>query len=573
MNLNAKVHPAFAALVIVATLLGLGFKVWADGKAKSFGGPAELVRDPAGHFYVQIRNQLLEHSAEGTFIRQHDLGELGVETLLGGIAFLPDGDLLVRRGKDPRSLLDTIRAYGRIENTDSLAPDEPGAGLAKCNLETKTCTSFGTSPIDFKATYSAFVDADNGRIYISDTSRHQVHVLSLNGELFATKRDGFRFPNDLLIHQGKLHVVNTNRHEIAVIEPGVQDFGRAIVDLDVVPDDAARAGLRWPSHFARINDEWWVNIMDTNMRDGGVFVFDDNWQPLRRVNLPRKADPIAILPFESGALISDWDNRRVYRVDRGGQYVTEFESSGLNSLLAEAAESSEFYATISWLGIALFVLVIIGMLVKGVMAPAEKPERSEPDEAIFADEPVRLEPSPAAHRRSRFGMVAMVAMLVVALVGFVVLSVQSGKPQMILWMLGPLVAFAGMVVFFWWFTRLNLGTSVDVEGRTLILRNSSGRRSRCDVNDALYTDNYVATPDMAVMLGQPNMRLYDKDEIERVLMPRLAGASKLSEFEMQKHLVRIGDAHGKLLIVSVIGFVLLAIGVLIANALDLFPDS
>ena len=170
--MNAKVHPLVAALVIAASVAAVALWAWASGRAASFGGPAELSLGPDGHSFIQIQHYLIEHDAEGAYVRTHDLSEMGVELVLGGHAFFSDGDVLLRRGEDPRSFLDNLRAYKRETNRNSIVPGSPDSGLSRCNLETQVCERFGASGIDFKAPFGAFIDWQTDEVYISDTTRH-----------------------------------------------------------------------------------------------------------------------------------------------------------------------------------------------------------------------------------------------------------------------------------------------------------------------------------------------------------------------------------------------------------------
>ena len=152
--MDAKVHPVIAILVIVGVILSVGVWTWGNGESKAIGGPSELVIDPDGHLFIQIQNQLLEHDQNGIFVARHNLAELGVYDVIGGLAFFSNGDILLRRGGDDRSFIDNFRAYLRWENQRSITPDEPGAGVVRCNLRAKSCVQFGNDAIDFKAAYS-----------------------------------------------------------------------------------------------------------------------------------------------------------------------------------------------------------------------------------------------------------------------------------------------------------------------------------------------------------------------------------------------------------------------------------
>ena len=82
-----KIHPAIVIVVAALTAVAIATRFWADGEALKYGGPSQLLSDPHGRVYIQIQNQLLEHTAEGEFVRRHDLGELGIEALIGAAAF------------------------------------------------------------------------------------------------------------------------------------------------------------------------------------------------------------------------------------------------------------------------------------------------------------------------------------------------------------------------------------------------------------------------------------------------------------------------------------------------------
>lgn len=364
--MNSKVHPLVVALVMLLTFLAIGVWIWGTGEAKKIGGPAELRTDPDGHLYIQIQNQLLEHDADGVFLKQHDLSALGVELVLGTIAFFSDGDILLRRGPDPRTLSENIRAYQRRTNDQTLVPQSPDTGLYRCDLETITCELFGSWGIDFKAAHSIFVDWHTDEVYVADTTRHLLRKYSANGEALAEPVGGFKFPNQLLMHEGQLFVANTNHHQIRVVDPRTQSFGEQLDAFDVVPAAASTAGQTWPSHIARVGDEWWVNSMRTDMNEGGIYIFYDDGRYDRKVTLPPGADPISLISFGGEVLISDWNNERIYRVSSKGELLKDFASSGLEQVLAESQTSRRQFEMYSYAGIVLFALVIVGLLVRGL---------------------------------------------------------------------------------------------------------------------------------------------------------------------------------------------------------------
>ncbi|MGI9237692.1 MAG: hypothetical protein ACR2QZ_09870 [Woeseiaceae bacterium] len=371
--MNSNVHPLVAALVILVTVVAVGVWMWGSGEAARIGGPAELRTSPAGHLYVQVRNQLIEHDASGTYVKTHDLADLGVDLFLGSFAFFSNGDILLRRGPDPRSFIDNVRAFQRKTNQQSLEPITPGSGLYRCNLETRSCRLFGDSAIDFKAAHGIYIDWETDEVYVSDTTRHVLRKFSAGGDVLAEPVGRFRFPNQLLMFNERLLIADTNHHVIRIVDARSTSFGNDLSRKDVVPPRARAAGQTWPSHFARVGDEWWVNNMRNGMNEGGIYVFDENWIFLRKAVLPPDADPISLIAFGGKVLVSDWNNDKVHRLSATGAPLPEFESAGLNVIVAAAQESRRRYDIYKYGGVALFALVLGGLIVRAFAVGMNRP--------------------------------------------------------------------------------------------------------------------------------------------------------------------------------------------------------
>ena len=541
MNLNVKVDGRVALLAVALAVIAVGVKVWADGQVLAIGGPAQLLRAPSGDIYIQVQNHLLQHSAQGAFKRRFDLAAVGVESLIGGIAFYPNGDILIRRGSDPRSLYDKLRAYARLASGRSIVSSSPGEGLVRCNVTSLACAPFGDPVPDFRATFHAFIDASTGSVYVSDTSRHTLRRFSAAGKETSSVANGVRFPNQLLLYEGRLLVADTNNHRIAVFDLNGEELLRESASFDVEPDEARSRGERWPTHFARVAEHWWVNNMRSDMRNGGVYVFDSDWTFVKRLRLPEGADPIAILPYGPGALISDWENDRIYRVDADGQLVGEFTSSGLRELLQESMERRGFYRVVSWLGIALLAMVLAGLLVKGLSAPASpthraapEPEPVEPpaDWVWFRPDPVVVRKLRATARTAALAVTALIAALVV-------LAIASAQWLILLGLALPVTGLAAITASLYWMSAALLRTRIGLRGKHIALRDHRGRESRSPLHRVVYSDSAIATPEMAVVLGGPHKSLYDRHQLEKNLVPYLDAAKKLTDWQMQLKLIRL----------------------------------
>ena len=362
--MHSDVHPMVVALVLALTALAVTVWMGASAEAANIGGPAELKSDPAGHHYVQIQNALVEHDANGNYLETHDLEELGVEVFLGSYAFFSNGDILLRRGPDLRSFGDNLRAYQRKTNVKTIEPETPDSGLFRCNLDTAACARFGSTGIDIKAAYGVFVDWRTDEVYIADTTRHVLRKFSADGTALAEPAAGFKFPNQLLMRDDQLLVADTNHHVIRIVSPHAGSFAEFIETRDVIPAAAASARQIWPTHFARVGDEWWVNNMQTGMNHGGLYVFDDDWRYTRRIDLPMDADPISLLPVNDQVWVSDWENDRVRRFSTSGDALPDLDSAGLEAILALSRLERRRYEMLSYSGVALFVFVLFGLVVR-----------------------------------------------------------------------------------------------------------------------------------------------------------------------------------------------------------------
>lgn len=557
-DMNAKVHPLVVVLVMLLTFLAIGVWMWGTGEAKEFGGPAQLSMDPEGHLYVQIQNQLLEHDESGVFLVRHDLEKLGVESMLGGFGFFSDGDILLRRGSDPRTVLDNIRAYQRRTNEQSLIPGSPNTGLYRCNLETTNCEIFGSNGIDLKAAHSIFIDWRTDEVYIADTTRHLLRKYSAKGEELAGPIGGFKFPNQLLMRGEQLFVANTNYHQIRIVDPNTASFGEELGVIDVVPDAAATALQTWPSHLARVGDEWWVNNMRNGMNEGGIYVFDDSWRYDRKVPLPPNADPISLLSFGDEVLISDWNNDRVYRVSLSGEMLMDFASPGLEQVLAGFRTPRLQYKIYSYSGIALFVLVIVGLFVRGLTTttppePAKKTAATVTEKFSASDETIWLEPEAKTVVKFNLAMRLAALLMIVLTVSLVFVVVLYGDIRIGAQLLLPICGLVAIFVLIARTGRVNAGTAIGLRGEKITLRDHTGRDSTCRIEDAIYDHTAIATQDMAVFLGQPQMSIYNQEVLKEKLFPRLAEAQRVSVWEMQKTLIRIRHPQGLITLLTILG--------------------
>ena len=528
------------------------------------GGPAEIRLDRDGHLYIQIQNRLIEHDADGEYVETHDLSLLGVEQFLGNFDFFSNGDILLRRGPDPRSFYDNIRAFQRKTNHTSLQPLTPGSGMSRCSLKTLECRQFGENGIDFKSAFGIVITGPADEVYVSDTSRHLLRKYSAAGAPLSDPVDGFMFPNQILIEDGQLFVTDTNNHRVRVVDPGTAKFGKTIASHYVTPESAVREDRRWPSHIARVGDEWWVNNMRTGMNEGGIYIFDDNWGFDRMATLPQDADPISLIAFRGEVLVTDWNNDRVHRVAATGELLGAFESPGLEKVLKDSVAARATFEFVSYSGVFLLALVFGGMLVRALVVAispesANKVDDQATETSVAANEPLQLKPNPKVVRKASLSI--RIAGIMIGVAATMITYIASSHPEgstLALKLLLPGCAMLAFFVLIAWLSRANSKSAIGVHGETLTLRNHSGQESTCSIRDASYDKTVVATRDMAVFLGQSPAAFYDREILEEHLFPRLADAKKLSTWQMQMLLIKLRHPQGLVTVFSLLAMLLYA---------------
>jgi len=565
--MNSNVHPLVVALVLVLTAIAIATWMWGSGAAANIGGPSELKLDPRGHAYVQIQDKLVEHDANGQYVKTHRLGDMGVDLFLGGFDFFSNGDILLRRGPDPRSSADNFRAFQRKTNEQSIEPESPDSGLFRCELDTKHCTRFGQTGFDFKAAHGIVIDRKTDEVYISDTTRHLLRKYSSDGVELAGPISGFKFPNQILIFDEKLYVADTNHHEVRVVDPLTESFGDELARKNVIPEAATAARQTWPSHFIRVGDRWWVNNMRTGMNQGGIYLFDDNWRLIRKLILPDGADPIALLVFGDEVWISDWYNDKVRRFSTAGEPLADLNSTGLDDILEHARTERWKYEAISYSGIALILLVLGGLAVRGLAVGMSKDsvkstrnnrssKTQPPDSVLF------LEPDSKMLGRMSLAVRVFVLMLFIlaGLIGYLILFYS--KPEVGFQFILPGIGMLSIVVLISWINRSNVGTAIRVDGNVVTLRDYSGRESSCPIHEVRYDDTAIATQDAMVFLGRPPASIYKRKDLKEKLFPRLAEAQKVSALQMQKILIQQRHPQGVTAILALVGVLIYALWVL-----------
>lgn len=292
-----------------------------------------------------------------------DLAAFGKNDVLGGFDFFGNGDVLVGLDSIAPDVLDRIKVLGRLSDSR----EGEGGRLFRCSPSQVRCRLFSNELPPLNRSFRIFVDEPDQRVYLSDTSRHQIFMLDTSGKLLASKQ-GFRFPNQIAVVEKKLWLADTNHHRLVGFVLSQNGFGPA-------PEEITTRGKRgriWPSGFARAGNEWWVLLANNSMKDGVIVRFDNQGNKLGNLQLPPNADPLALTMVGGRVIVSDYRHYRVYQFDLMGNPLDDLKPQLLAAKLDFYRDKQRLYGLGKYACWGLFSIFLITGFVVAIRRQLEQ---------------------------------------------------------------------------------------------------------------------------------------------------------------------------------------------------------
>ncbi len=366
--MDKELSPLATTLILAFFLILGGLLYWSYSRYLDTPRLTHMRLDPMGQLYVQLGSELFVYGPDGQYADWIDLANLGAESRIGDFAFFSDGDLLIRQGGGDRSLAFNILRYLRVTNrTPDTRVEGADGGLIRCDLDNLECQPFGDPPPNLNDAFHLELDWKTDRVFLADTSRHRIQMLSPGGTRVARAEGSLRFPNQTLYRDGELFVANTNCHEIAVFA-AADDQLTPLVErgFPTVPEGADLAGRIWPTALLTLDEEIWVINSDHAMSKGLGLRFTPSGRLLGRLEAPDDADLFALARFNDQVLATDYANHRIYRYALDGRRLGDFEGGPLKARVAAlAAQRRPYLWWMTLLG-SLFVGALLLGLVVGI---------------------------------------------------------------------------------------------------------------------------------------------------------------------------------------------------------------
>lgn len=346
-------------LFILMVFGGLLFaQHWAGSQWRSNQGPDLLVTDQQGNLYIGLHSKILRYSPAGKFLDQRDLMQLGIETHIGGIAFFPNGDLLMVPQNYQPSFLQRILIQYRITASVRSSVQGSSGRLSRCVWETMVCTPLPELTRQFGDAFWVDIDPD-GNIFLGDTSQHQLFWLDKEGKEIDRLGglSSLQFPNQIKRRGDKLWIANCNDNSLSSVSLQQNKFSQTIERFPLI-DARLPANDRWPIGVVVAEDDFLVLAKGSNLmhgsivRMGGAGKIEDVFAGAMRSQKAAE-DYIALAWVNDEVLAADFASLSIKRFSKYGEFKGEFNAPEFIAATAlyrqQMAQYKQWERYFSWL--------------------------------------------------------------------------------------------------------------------------------------------------------------------------------------------------------------------------------
>ncbi len=533
MNQEVK---ASTVLLILAIFGGfLAAKFWAIGESKSIKVFSYMHKHPGGSGYIKLNDRLFGFDNNGEHIKTINLTELGVrEGNASDFAFFSNGDLLVRKQSKDKNFIENLQRFFRFANPTEYISQNNQDGLYRCELKTSTCRAFTEQPLNLNEAFALAIDWQTDRVFVADSSRHQIYMYSSQGKEL-DKRDGFLFPNQLVVAESALYIADTNHHRLIGFDISDNSFGEVREEFDTRTPKARLQSEVWPAAFLLRSNERWVINKDNAMNYGGVYIFDAQGRFLSKLKLPDNADPFALMSIGNEIVLSDYSQDRIYRYSRKGAFLGDFISPVFKPIQDELSNRRLYYQELDNLYSMLFAAcLVIGFIIAFYLQQQEK-KVGETEHKIMQ--------SPVTSMTERIGInwitpstkfKSITILLVVSIVSLLVLM------GVFYWFSGFdwsdfiaqlwLLLTTGLLLIV--FPLLQLRWKIGVTENSVVLYTPLGKKFICHKEDIIFNEDTVVIGSSVFKMNKL-YNLFSDSDIENYLYPAIKQGREVNRQQLQ----------------------------------------
>lgn len=539
---NKKLKPIVMAFIILGSIFTLGLKFYLDHSALSVDRPSFIKTSPNNKIAILFGNSIFITDSHGERLNQINFDDIGLK-LKGDFDFFSNGDLLVYSNKEEPTLLENLKQYARLKETRTDKPSNDN-GFYRCHISSKTCKKFTNNLPAFHSTFRLLIDRLTDTIYIADTPKFALYKVNSDGLILAQNTDGLHFPNQLFLLNGNLHIANTNTNSIKIVHTKTEKFGDEIINHRASIDDENR----WPSELIKTPDGWWVSIAGSNMQNARIQMYDDNWKPSKIVNPDTRHTDLWAMAINNGIVyVTDWSNIDIYRFDLTGTQLSNFNNPDLNRVIEQAQNQSdtlELYASFALIGfITVFGLGVLAAFVLEKKETLSLFKGNFPKEDSLDNDASILESPPGKdiywietkHRKYRKPSIILM-LISISYIAYLILTIALDDSDFEWGFIFSLSSIIPILVFSSWLIYRNLSVKIGISGQLLLIDEGNGNIGVGKESAIQHTNSAIIIGKAVALIGQPDNSFFAKDELEKLIKPRVTRGQKISKLNFYKKL-------------------------------------
>ena len=550
--IDRKLPPAPTAVFFVLGLLALGLYIFDIHKLLP-PVPSQIFTLDNDTVWVLMDGEIIPilQSKEDAAVDTISLAKHGIYRHVGPVLRLKSGEWIVNSEGQEMTFYQSLRRYAR--GTEPTAA-EKYQGLLKCDSELAVCRIWSDEELVFEIAWNG-IERNDGSLIIADTARHVVHLVSQHGTTLDTV-DGFRFPNQVVAHNGTYWVVDTNHNKLSglhVVDEQLkyrQEFIR-LGDFDGIAEEH-----QFPSRAALVNGTWWIMSNDIDMANAGIYKLDLVSKTAFRV-ATEIDDPVDMVLQEDRMLISSYRTADIWSIDTESNIASKIRPVKLASAFMNAEEehrkaTRQSYLQIAFVALLAAVALIYAVIRSNPVSLEETFSQGGKDRIVLdnvgrsgearSDEIYWISSNPRYEKRRKLLNRFVPAFLVVLISGLVVyLWLGSGDlheidnfPLFLSVSALSVIAILGVFYIFVRSTRADQ-SKLGVSNQKIVYVDSNNIQTVVAADEVMYSSNALFLANSQVTFQRDQDTMFDKSDFESHLVPLLIPENKLSALAFYFH--------------------------------------
>lgn len=540
---NKFLHFIIATLFIFMVSVTLGLYLWANEQKLAIEGPSYFKITPTGELALRFDNIIFTLDRYKEVVSEIALADLAIE-IHGDFAFFSNGDLLVYHKTHSNSFSENLASFFRLKNTSTRPPQEQD-GFYRCQIESRQCQKFTDQLPAMNGAFHLAINRVNNEVYIAHSREFTIYRLDESGKILTRSAENLKFPNEIIIEDEQLLVVNTNHHEVQFLDL------ESLSKIKAYPIKLS-ASIQWPAQMARTPDNWWLSIKEHDMNHGKVAIYDKDWNFQRELKLEEDSDPGDLIFFNQHVWIVDWSQPSISTFDAVGN---EFELT-LDPKIAKKIQANTeqiaVYSAIENKSLTGFIIILVLGIAIALLVDKEgrkklfNPQNNNryglkaTDSSLNLNRQGLLWLMPQKPKKVWLEQAGLLGFGVL-LVGLLLQLPEGNKPgqiAVVIFAVFPILLTSRLLY-------LLAKTKVGINGNKILIDDGFGQVAEGEAEQITFSNNMLLIKNKAISIGNPLNAKYSHQDIEQHINPRLKGSKYTNEIKMLWLLWKVGHPIAK----------------------------